>query len=121
MNDSLRPDDTRDALRKIGGLLLWLGALMIFLPKGAGPESDPWADFPICLVLAVPAVVLYGSVLTRPRTGELRVWQVVYSVFGLLFVPLALLQFIQMIGGTPSAALNTFWVFGVTAALAFYA
>jgi hypothetical protein len=120
MNDLLRPDDTRDALRKIGGLLFGLGALMIFLRKGTGPSSDQWADFPMFLVLAIPAVVLYGSVFTKPQTGELRVWQVVHSVFGLFFVPLALFQFIQMIGGSTSS-LNTFWVFGVTAALGFYA
>jgi hypothetical protein len=121
MNDLLRPDDTRDALRKIGGLLFGLGCLMIFLRKGSGPSSDQWADFPMFLVLAIPAVLLYGSVFTKPQTGELRVWQVVYGVFGLVFVPLALFQFIQMIGGTPGTSLNTFWVFGVTAALAFYA
>lgn len=121
MNDLLRPDDTRDALRKIGGLLFGIGALMIFLRKGSGPESEQWADFPMFLVLAIPAVVLFGSVFTKPQTGELRVWQVVYGVFGLVFVPLALFQFIQMIGGTPGTSLNVFWVFGVTAALAFYA
>ena len=44
-----------------------------------------------------------------------------HSTLGLVFVPLALLQFIDLIGGTPGTSLNTFWVFGVTAALAFYA
>lgn len=123
MNDLFKPDDTRDALRKIGGLLLGLGALMIYVRKGPLFPLNPsqWADFPMFLVLAIPAVVLYGSVLTRPRTGELRTWQVVFSVFGLVFVVLGLMQFVDMIGGDPNAALNVFWIFLLTAGLAFYA
>jgi hypothetical protein len=122
MNDPLSPDDTRDALRKIGGLLIGLAALMVYIRKGPFISLNPhqWAAFPMFLVLAIPAVFLYGSVLTRPRTGELRVWQVVLSVFGYLFVPLALSQFVDMIGGSPGAALNVFWIFGFTAALAFW-
>jgi hypothetical protein len=123
MNDLLKPDDTRDALRKIGGLLFGLGALMIYIRKGPflTVNPDQWAEFPIFLVLAVPAVVLYGSVLTRPQTGELRPWQLVYSVFGLVFVFLALTQLVDVIGGNPSAQLNLFWISLATAGLAFYA
>jgi hypothetical protein len=123
MNDLFKPDDTRDALRKIGGLLFGLGALMIYIRKGPflTVNPDPWATFPIFLVLAIPAVVLYGSILTRPQTGELRPWQVVYSVFGLVFVFLALAQFVDLIGGNPNAPLNVFWISLVTAGLAFYA
>ena len=124
MNDLFKPDDTRDALRKLGGLLFGLGALMIYIRKGPFLTVNPsqWASFPMFLVLAIPAVYLYGgAIMSRPRTGELRAWQVVHSVLGLLFVALALLQFVDMIGGTPNAPLNVFWVFGLTAALAFYA
>jgi hypothetical protein len=123
MNDLLKPDDTRDALRKIGGLLCGLGALMIYIRKGPflTVNPDQWAEFPIFLVLAVPAVVLYGSVLTRPQTGELRPWQLVYSVFGLVFVFLALTQLVDVIGGNPNAQLNLFWISLATAGLAFYA
>lgn len=120
--DRFAPDDTRDALRQIGGILLGLGALMIAIRKGpvSTLNEDQWAAFPMFLVFAIPAAYLYGSIFTRPQTGELRVWQVVHSTFGLIFVPLALLQFIDVIGGSPSS-LNTFWIFGVTAALGFYA
>jgi hypothetical protein len=120
--DLFTPDDTRDALRKIGGILLGLAALMIAIRKGpvSALNEDQWAAFPMFLVFAVPAAYLYGSIFTRPRTGELRVWQVVHSTFGLIFVPMALFQFIDMIGGSASS-LNTFWIFGVTAALGFYA
>jgi hypothetical protein len=128
MNDLYRPDDTRDLLRKIGGLLLGLAAVMILIRKGPAVSlvsqavnPSQWAAFPIFLVAAVPAIYLYGSIFTRTQTGELRVWQVVHSVFGLLFVPVALGRFIDLIGGTASASLNTFWIFGVTAGLALYA
>jgi hypothetical protein len=123
MNDLLQPDETRDALRKIGGLLIGLAAAMIYIRKGPflGVNPDQWAAFPIFLVVAIPAVYLYGSILTRPQTGELRPWQAVHNVFGLIFVPFALAQFVDMIGGNPNAQLNLFWIFAATAALAFYA
>ena len=120
MIDALKPDDTRDGLRKIGGILLGIGALMIFTRKGG--SVDAWGDFPLFLVLAIPAALLYGSgVATVAETGELRSWQSVYSVLGLVLVPFALFQFIQLLNGTPGASLNVFWVLGVTAALGFYA
>ena len=92
---------------------------MIFLRKNAGPGH--WASFPMFLDLAIPAVLLYGAVLTRAQTGELRSWQLVYSVFGLVFVPFALMKFIVVLGGTPGSSLNIFWIFGFTAVLAWYA
>ena len=123
MNDLFKPDDTRDALRTIGGILLGLGAAMIYIRKGPFLSLNPsqWAAFPMFLVLAIPAAYLYGSILTRPQTGELRAWQLAQSVFGLLLVPLALAEFVDMIGGNPNASLNLFWIFLVTAGLAFYA
>jgi hypothetical protein len=123
MNDLFRPDDTRDTLRKIGGLLIALAAAMIYIRKGPAISVNPsqWAAFPMFLVVAIPAVHLYGSILTRPQTGELRSWQTVHSVLGLIFIPFALAQFVDLIGGNPNAALNLFWIFGFTAAFAFYA
>jgi hypothetical protein len=123
MNDYFTPDDTRDAMREIGGLLIGLAALMIYIRKGPFLSGNPnqWAAFPMLLVLAIPAVYLYGSILTRPQTGELRPWQTVHSVFGLAFIPLALGEFVQVIGGTPTASLNVFWISAATAACAFYA
>jgi hypothetical protein len=123
MNDLLRPDETRDALRKVGGLLIGLGAAMIYIRKGPFLTGNPeqWAAFPMFLVVAIPALYLYGSIFTRPQTGELRPWQAVHNVFGLIFVPFALSQFVDMVGGSPTAQLNLFWIFALTAALAFYA
>jgi hypothetical protein len=123
MNELLRPDDTRDTLREIGGLLIGLAAAMIYIRKGPfiSTNDEQWAAFPMFLVVAIPAVYLYGSIFTRKQTGELRPWQAVHSVFGLIFVPFALAQFVDVIGGNPNAPLNVFWTFAATAALAFFA
>jgi hypothetical protein len=115
MKDLLAPDDTRDALRKYGGLLLGLGVLLLLIRKG-----DDMSDFVLFLILAATAAYLYGSVFTTQYTDGPRPWQAVHSVFGLLFVPLALIQFIELVDGSMNE-LNTFWIFGVTAALGFYA
>jgi hypothetical protein len=117
-------------LRKVGGLLFGVGMFMIFLRKSSDQFGDTWGDFALFLVLAVPAVVLYGLGLrgdtSRPTGGAgpsgaaaavLAPWRAVYLVFGLLLIPLALFQLIDVLGGDTSASLNVFWVFGLTAAL----
>lgn len=116
MRDFLAPDDTRDALRKIGGLLFATGMLMLFIRKG-----EDYSDFVVLLILAIPAAFLYyEGVFTGALTDGIRPWQAVWSVLGLIFVPLALLQLVEVVGGSASGW-NTFWIFGVTAGLAFYA
>ena len=116
MKELLAPDDTRDALRKYGGLLLGLGVLMLLIRKD--DDYSEWVQF---LLYGAMAVYLYGSVFTTDATGGPRPWQAVHSVFGLLFVPLALATFIDAVDGDSGSALNILWIFGVTAALAFYA
>ena len=116
MKDLLAPDDTRDALRKLGGLLFGLGMLMVAIRK----ESD-YSDFVLFLIYLIPAAFLYGEgVFTDKFTGGIRPWQAVYSVFGLILVPFALGQFVEMLNGEFSGW-NVVWIFAVTAGLAFYA
>jgi hypothetical protein len=93
MRDLLAPDYTRDSLRKHGGLLLGLGVLMLVLRR----DEDP-GDFLTFLLYGAMAVYLYGSVLTTDATGGPRPWQAVHSVFGLIFVPLALGELVDLIG-----------------------
>jgi hypothetical protein len=117
MTEALKPEDTRDALRKIGVLLFGIGIAMVWLRKG----SD-WSDFPVFVLLTIPAVLFYGGALyTLEGTRNLQPWQSVASVLGLFFVPAALSAFVDMVGGTPGSDLNTFWIFAVTAGLAAYA
>ena len=121
MNELLKPDDTRDALRKIGGLLFGLGILMWLLRKAtvANDLGDGW----ILILLLIPAVLLYGGSILPPSEtgGRLRPWQTVYSVFGLIFVALALIQFVDLIDDTPDTSLNLTWIFLVVAGLGFFA
>ena len=116
MRELLAPDDTRDALRKQGGLLLALGVLMLVLRK-----DDDLSDFVTFLLYGAMAAYLYGAVFTTRHTDGARPWTAVHSVLGLLFVPLALGEFVALLDGDAGSDLNTFWIFGVTAALAFYA
>jgi hypothetical protein len=116
MRDLLAPDDTRDALRGLGGLLLGIGVLMLILRRGEDP-----GDFLTFLLYAVAAVYLYGAVFTDRYTNGIRPWASIHSVFGLLFIPLALTEFIDLIDGDSGSSWNVFWIFGVTAAAAFYA
>jgi hypothetical protein len=120
MNELLRPDDTRDALRGIGALLLGIGVLMLLLRKAT--IADDYSDGVIFIILAIPAVLFYGGAIrTLDATGGLRPWQAVWSVLGLIFVALALIQLVTVIDDTPDASLNLAWIFAVVAALGFYA
>ena len=52
MNELLRPDDTRDALRKIGALLFGIGVLMLLLRKAT--IAGDYSRGVILIILLVP-------------------------------------------------------------------
>ncbi|HYU16982.1 MAG TPA: hypothetical protein VEL05_12945, partial [Candidatus Acidoferrum sp.] len=120
MSELLRPDDTRDALRKIGALLFGIGVLMLLLRKAT--IADDYARGVVLIILLVPAALFYGGgVLTERATGGLRAWQTVYGVFGYVFVTLALIQLVDTIDeGASGNSLNVAWIFAVVAATGFY-
>jgi hypothetical protein len=120
VNELLRPDDTRDALRKIGALLFGIGVLMLLLRKAT--IAGDYSRGVILIILLVPAALFYaGGVLTERATGGLRAWQTVYGVLGYIFVTLVLIQLVDTIDeGSSSNSLNIAWIFGVVAALGFY-
>jgi hypothetical protein len=113
----LAPDEGRDALRKLAGLLIGLGLLMTFVRKGTGSLAT-WGDWGLFATLLIAFGFLYGvGMLGAVSTRQLRSWEAVYLVFGILVAPWLLLQLIEAVNGSPGASLNVFWVFGVTAAL----
>ena len=113
------PDEGRDALRKLAGLLIGLGLVMTFVRKADSSLGDTWGDWGLLIVLLIAFVFLYGlGLLGRLNTDGLRSWESVYLVFGIFVAPFVLLQFLEAINGTPGASLNVFWVFLVTAGLA---
>lgn len=115
------PDEGRDALRTLGGLLLGLGFFMAFARKSGG-LGEGWSDWALFITLLIITVFLYGvGLVGRLNTPTLRAWQAVYVVFGILLLPFLLFQFIEAVGGNASAGLNVFWVLLVTAAAAAFA
>ena len=120
MKDLLAPDDTRDALRKYRrAAASALGMLMLVIPQGltTGAISSSSSFY------AVPAAFLYGEgVFTDKFTGGVR------AVAGRLQRLRPDLRAVRAgpvrraaRTATSSAARTSFWIFGVTAGLAFYA
>lgn len=100
-----------------GGLLFATGAVLLFMRKG-----EVWADFPLLLVLLIPAGLLYGLGIGREEDGQGPArWQSAFLVYGLVLVPLALAQLVEVLGGNPDRAGNVAWIFFATAALAGFA
>jgi hypothetical protein len=113
------PDEGRDMLRALGGLLLGTALLLWFIRKSSTDLGEPWGDFALLVVLLVPCAFLYAiGLLGRFSTGALAPWASVYLVFALVFVPLVLFQFVELVDGDTGAPLNVFWIFLVTAAAA---
>ena len=122
LSSYLAPDEGRDALRAVAGLLIGLGLVMVFLRKGSSLLGAPWGDFALLVVVGVATAFLYGvGMAGRAATGEPRSWEAVYTVFGVLLVPITLLQFVQLVNGDTGASLNIAWIFLVTAAFAAFA
>jgi hypothetical protein len=127
MNENPVVPDQRDWLRMLGGVLFAAGAIIVFFR-----ESENWAEFPLLLTVLIPCALLYGLGLAggtiapaRPGVAGPSVapfpWQTVYLVFGVILMPVALLQFVDTIGGSPDDGWNITWVFLLTAAAALFA
>lgn len=112
------PDDGRDGLRALGGLLLGLGFFMAWARK-SGSLANGWGDWGLFITLLIITAFLYGvGIVGRRSTPTPRGWQSIYLVFAILLIPFLLLQFVEAIGGNTGASLNLFWVFLVAAGAA---
>jgi hypothetical protein len=115
------PDDGRDALRTLAGLLLGLGFVMAWARKSGG-LGEGWGDWGLLITLLLITAFLYGvGLLGRLSTPLPRGWQSVYLVFGIILIPVLLLQFIEAVNGNTAASLNLFWIFLVGAGAAAFA
>jgi len=122
MNDqlaALQPSQ-RDVLRLAGAVTFAAGIFVLLIRKG-----EDWADFPVLLVLAIPCVLFYGLGIGALSFGPddegrdgLSAWRATSLVLGIIFVPLALSQLVETIGGDPDKSGWVFIIFLFTAAAA---
>lgn len=114
MAQALQPDPRGDWLRMLGGVLLALGAVILFARK-----ADDWADFPLLLIVAIPCVLVFGvGALAALATGAVGRWHAVLMVTGVLLSVLAFGQLWETVGIDGDTAGFGFLIFSGTAALA---
>ncbi|MGH2802743.1 MAG: hypothetical protein ACRDL4_06835, partial [Thermoleophilaceae bacterium] len=90
----LEPDRRGDWLRMLGGVLLAVGAVILFVRK-----SEDWAAFPLLLVVAIPCALLFGvGVVAALGTGAVARWHSVLMVTGVLLSPIAFGQLWDTVG-----------------------
>jgi hypothetical protein len=94
MERALLPDPRGDWLRLLGGLLLALGAAILFLRK-----TDDWAAFPLLLVVGVPCGLLFAiGALAALATGAVGRWHAVLMVTAVILSVLAFGQLWDTVG-----------------------
>jgi hypothetical protein len=106
-------------LRSAGGLLLAVGAVVLFIRKG---NDHAWGDFALLLVVLIPAVVLYALALggVEARSDRSEPWRSVLMVAAILLSPIVLAQLLTLFGADAGQALLTAGVFLATALIAAY-
>src|SRR6185437_8946146 len=107
--------DTPDLLRSAGGVLLAAGAVVLFTRK----TDHGWGDFTLLLVVALPALLLYGLAIVGADRGldsDVEPWRSVLMVAAVLLAPVVLLQLLQLLGVEKLKPLETAGVFAATAA-----
>jgi hypothetical protein len=117
MAQAIRPDPRGDWLRMLGGVLLALGATILFARKG-----DDWAAFPLLIVVAVPCVVVFGlGALGALAAGEVDRWHAVLMVTGVLLSVLAFGQLWDAVGVNTDTSGFGFLTFACVTGLAAFA
>lgn len=90
--EGLRPDDGREVVRIIAGILIAVGMVMVGLRRGT-PEvfGETTSNFGLFVIFGLPAGFLYGAgILGRTLGGYDRRWQALYTVTGMILAPIAL-------------------------------
>jgi hypothetical protein len=114
MERALEPDPRGDWLRMLGGVLLAVGAVILFVRK-----TDDWAAFPLLLLVGIPCVAVFGvGALAALATGAVGRWHAVLMVTGVLLSLLAFGQLWDTVGVDSDKAGFGFLLFACTAVLA---
>jgi hypothetical protein len=117
MAQALQPDARGDWLRMLGGVLLALGAVILFARKG-----DDWAAFPLLIVVALPCVVVFGlGAMAALATGAVARWHAVLMVAGVLLSVVAFAQLWDVVGVNTDTSGFGFLIFACVAGLAAFA
>ncbi len=119
VRELLRSDEGGGA-RTLGGLLLATGVLVLLFRRTA--FADPWGDGAVFWLIFLTAAFLYGIGFLGARlSATTHGWQRAFVTFGLVLTPAAGLTFVEWIGGSTDAPLNTTWIFLLTALAGFAA
>jgi hypothetical protein len=117
MAQALESDPRGDWLRMIGGVLLVVGAAVLFVRK-----TDDWAAFPLLLVVGIPcaSVFAFGAIAAL-AAGAVARWHAVLMVAGVVLSVLAFGQLWDVVGVDPDSAGFGFLLFACVAGLAAFA
>jgi hypothetical protein len=114
MAQAFQPDPRGDWLRMFGGVLIAVGATVLFARK-----TDDWAAFPLLLVVAIPCAVVFGfGAMAALATGAVARWHAVLMVAGVLLSVLAFGQLWDVVGVNTESAGFGFLLFVCVTALA---
>jgi hypothetical protein len=117
MAQALEPDPRGDWLRMIGGVLLAVGAAVLFVRK-----ADDWAAFPLLLAVGIPCAIVFAlGAMGALAADAVDRWHAVLMVAGVLLSVLAFGQLWDVVGIDTDSAGFGFLLFACVAALAAFA
>jgi hypothetical protein len=117
MAEALEPDPRGDWLRMIGGVLLVVGAAILFVRK-----TDDWAAFPLLLAVGIPCAIVFAfGALGALAAGAVARWHAVLMVAGVVLSVLAFGQLWDVVGVDTDSAGFGFLLFACVAGLAAFA
>jgi hypothetical protein len=117
MAEALEPDPRGDWLRMIGGVLLAVGAAILFVRK-----TDDWAAFPLLLAVGIPCVIVFAlGAMGALAAGAVARWHAVLMVAGVVLSVLAFGQLWDVVGIDTDSAGFGFLTSACVAGLAAFA
>jgi hypothetical protein len=117
MAEALEPDPRGDWLRMIGGVLLAVGAAILFVRK-----TDDWAAFPLLLAVGIPCAIVFAlGAMGALAASVVASWHAVLMVAGVVLSVLAFGQLWDVVGIDTDSAGFGFLISVCVAGLAAFA